>query len=192
MAKPIPQWHPPGGFHYFEGDVKLEARTLEKLYGTVESYRAENYLPSGDVEGDVNMYICGNWPTYCYGVDMVVVTSVNPATAASELLNDITVWAKNILHSNKRRVTVSDDLAEQRAKICLGCKYNINWRSGCGACIVAAERISASVRQARETKSSKVLGGCSKMRHDNRSAIFFDRDEFVTTGDLPDHCWLKL
>ena len=49
MAKPIPQWHPPGGFHYYEGDVKIEARTLEKLYETVESYRAENYLPSGDV-----------------------------------------------------------------------------------------------------------------------------------------------
>lgn len=192
MAKPIPQWTPPGGYHFFEGDVKLTASTLDKLYKTVESFRAENYLPSGDVEGDVNTYICGNWPNHCYGVDMVVVTSVNPLTRATELLNDITVWAKNMLHSQKPLQMVSDDLAEQRAKICLNCKYNVNWRSGCGACIVANDRLSASVRQARETASSKVLGGCSKMRHDNRSAIFFDREEFTPTNDLPDNCWLKI
>ena len=192
MAKPILGMIPPGGWHYYESDVKLKGYSLDNLYKVVQNYRAENHIPLGDVIGDVNSYLCSNFPQYCHGVDMVVVQSVNPMTATGELLNDITTWAKNMLQSNKPHVTVSDDLAEQRSKICLGCKYNVNWRAGCGACIVAAERLSAAVRQARDTRSSKVLGGCSKMRHDNRSAIFFDRDEFTPTGDLPDHCWLKM
>jgi len=192
MAKPITGMIPPGGWHYYEGDVKLTAHSCEALYKTVEDYRAENHLPVGDVKGDVNSYLCSNHPNYCHGVDMVVVTSVAPATRRDELLQDITVWARNILLSNKRVNMVSEDLAEQRAKICLGCKFNVNWRAGCSSCIVAADRLSASIRQARETKSSRVLGGCSKMRHDNRSAVFFDLKEFNKTSDLPEHCWLNI
>ncbi len=192
MAKPIWGMIPPGGWHYFEGDVKLTGYSLDDLYKNVENYRAENHLPLGDVKGDVNSFLCSNNPKYCHGVDMVVVTSVHAPTRRDELLQDITIWARNILMANKRVNMVSEDLAEQRAKICLGCKLNVNWRSGCSSCITAADRLSASVRQARETPSSRVLGGCTKMRHDNRSAIFFDHKEFTKASDLPQHCWLNI
>jgi hypothetical protein len=100
MAKPITGMIPPGGWHYMEGDVKLTSHSYETLLTTVENYRAENHLPIGDVDGDVNSFICSNWPNFCHGVDMVVVSSVNPPTSKTELLNDITVWAKNILNSS--------------------------------------------------------------------------------------------
>ena len=191
MAQPIDGLIPPGGWHYWQGDVKLDGYSLENLYKVVQDYRAENHLPIGDVEGDVTNYICGNWPHFCHGVDMVVVTSVTSPTGRSELMNDISTWARNVLHSTEKNQLVSDELAEQRAKICRQCPNNVNWRGGCSSCIAATDRLCASVRNARDTKSSAVLGGCKLLRHDNRTAIFFDKEKLSVSNDLPEFCWLN-
>jgi hypothetical protein len=182
---------PPGGWHYIDGDVKLTAYSYDNLIKTVENYRAENNLPQGDVVGDVNSFICTNWPNTCHGVDMVVITSVNAPTQATDLLADIQVWAKNILHSNKPLMLVHDEVAETRARVCRACPENINWRAGCTSCITAADRLCASIRQGRDTPSSQVLGGCRLMRHDNRTAIFFDKDQIMKSESVPNNCWCK-
>ena len=192
MAKVILGMIPPGGWHYFDSDAKLTAHSYEGLLKVVEDYRAENHLPVGDVEGDVNSYICSNWPNFCHGVDMVTVTSVHPESEQQALLNDITTWARNLLNSKTANNLVSDGLAEERAKICKGCQHNKNWRSGCSSCISAADRISASVRNGRDTQSSTKLGGCRILRHDNRSAIFFDKNKLSQATSTPDHCWMNI
>jgi len=192
MAKPIIGMVPPSGWHYIDGDVRLDGHSYDNLKSVVENYRAENGLPAGDVEGDINSFICSNWPTFCHGVDMVAITSVNPQTATTELLNDIQTWAKNILNSNHQHLLVTDELAEARAKICRDCPRNVNWRGGCSSCISTTERMTASVRQGRDTASSAVLGGCNSMRHDNRTAIFFDRSELHKSTDLPANCWINI
>jgi hypothetical protein len=191
MAKPIIGMIPPSGWHYFEGDVRLSGNSYHDLLKVVEHYRAENNIAAGDVEGDVNSFICGNYPTFCHGVDMVSVVSVNAPTQTTELLNDIQTWAKNLQRSNKNLLMVTEEEAERRAKICRGCVQNVNWRGGCNSCIAATERLSASVRQGRDTPSSEVLGGCLVQRHDNRTAIFFDADELPKATNLPENCWLN-
>jgi hypothetical protein len=191
MPKPIVGIIPPGGHHYMEGDVKISGSSYKNLLENVTNYRAENYIPVGDVEGDVTNYICGNWPHFCHGVDMVVVTSVASPTARTELMNDISTWARNILYSTERNQLVSDEVAEERAKICRNCPNNVNWRGGCSSCIAATDRICASIRNARDTKSSAVLGGCKLLRHDNRTAIFFDKEKLAESNDLPNFCWLN-
>lgn len=192
MAKVILGMIPPGGWHYFDSDAKLTAHSYEGLLKVVEDYRAENHLPVGDVEGDINSYICSNWPNFCHGVDMVVVKSVNPESSQQSLLNDITTWARNLLNSKTVNNLVSDELAEERAKICKGCEHNKSWRSGCASCISSADRISASVRNGRDTKSSTKLGGCRIMRHDNRSAIFFDKNKLSQATSIPNNCWMNI
>ena len=191
MPKPIVGLIPPGGHHYFEADVKITASNFDELIKNVTSYRAENYLPIGDVEGDITNYLCGNWPHFCHGVDMVIVTSVNPQTTQGDLMSDISTWAKNIMHSTERVSLVGDELAEERAKICRQCPNNSNWRGGCSSCIAATDRICASIRNARDTKSSSVLGGCKLLRHDNRSAIFFEKHILSESNDLPEFCWVN-
>lgn len=191
MAKPILGIIPPGGWHFYTSDVKLTGYSYPDLIKAVEEYRAENNLPAGDVMGDVNSYICSNWPNFCHGVDMVSVRSVNAPTATSELLNDIQTWAKNILNGSQVVNFVTDETAQSRAVTCLDCPNNVNWRSGCSSCVASTDRLSASIRHGRDTKSSQVLGGCSLIRHDNRSAIFFDRDTFQPSANLPAKCWLK-
>lgn len=192
MAKPIIGMIPPGGWHYYDGDAKLTGHSYDNLLEVVTNFRAENYLPVGDVEGDVNSYICSKNPNFCHGVDMVVVTSVNTPSQKTELLNDVTIWAKNVINSSKEVALVSSELAEQRAKICLNCKQNVQWKSGCGACVKATDRLSASIRQAKETKTSKALGGCLLLRHDNKSAVFMSRDSISPSDNLPVDCWLNL
>ena len=192
MAKPIDGLIPPGGWHYFQSDVKLDGYSLDNLYQVVEHYRAENHLPIGDVRGDVDSFICGNYPKNCHGVDSVVVTSVTAPTRQSELLNDITTWAKNILLSQTQLRLVSDELAEARALTCAKCPKNIKYRVGCISCIEATDRLTASIRQGRDTYSTKKLSGCSAMRHDNRAAVFFDKEHFELTDSVPANCWLKV
>ena len=192
MAKVILGMIPPGGWHYFDSDAKLTAHSYEGLLKVVEDYRAENHLPVGDVEGDINSYICSNWPNFCHGVDMVVVKSVHPESAQQSLLNDITTWARNLLNSKTVNNLVSNELAEERAKICKGCQHNKSWRGGCSSCIASADRISASVRNGRDTQSSTKLGGCNIMRHDNRSAIFFDKNKLSQATSTPDNCWMNI
>jgi len=191
MATPILGMLPPSGWHYIEGDVRINGVTYDSLIQNVEHFRAENHLPSGDVEGDVNSFICSNWPQFCHGVDMVAITSVNPETDTMALLNDIQAWAKNLQQSQEPINMVTDELAEQRAKTCRNCPENVNWRGGCSSCISTTERLTAGVRQGRDTASSAVLGGCKSMRHDNRTAIFIDKDQFLKATNLPANCWLN-
>jgi len=191
MATPILGMLPPSGWHYIEGDVRINGVTYDSLIQNVEHFRAENHLPSGDVEGDVNSFICSNWPQFCHGVDMVAITSVNPETDTMALLNDIQSWAKNLQQSQEPINMVTDELAEARAKTCRNCPENVNWRGGCSSCISTTERLTAGVRQGRDTASSAVLGGCKSMRHDNRTAIFIDKDQFLKATNLPANCWLN-
>ena len=192
MARPIIGMIPPNGWHYHQSDVRLTGHDYYSLKKAVENYRAENNLPAGDVESDLNSYICSNWPNYCHGVDMVTITSVNPSTPATDLLNDITTWAKNLLESKTPVAFVTDEVALNRTKVCLDCKHNANWRSGCSSCVISAERLCASVRQARDNKQSPVLGGCAMMRHDNRTAVFLEKEMLAKSSNLPHNCWLNL
>ena len=191
VAKPIIGMVPPGGFHYFQGDVRLESDTLDGLYNRVMHHRAENSIPHHSVREDVNDYLCGQWPEFCHSVDEVKIAAVVTPVNVKQLLDDIQVWAKNILSSQRPHPLVGDELAEARAQICGKCPNNVNWRSGCGACVSATERLSASVRQARETDSTKILGGCSVLRHDNRAAVFMQPEDLAVSSDIPEICWLN-
>ena len=183
---------PPGGWHYTQSDVTLKGNSLYDLYKVVTDFRVQNHLPLGDVEGDVDSSICGNHPAFCHGVDNVTINvlSKNRIAASAELLQDITTWGNNVLRSTEKHLLVSDEEAERRAKICISCPNNANWRSGCGSCIISAERICASVRQGRDTKTTRVLGGCHLLRHDNRTAVFLDKEVLASSGNLPTNCWL--
>ena len=191
VAKPIIGMVPPGGFHFYQGDVRIWADTIEDLRKKVTDFRAENGTPNTTTYTDVNDYICGSFPEFCHHVDEVTINLSHTNWTSSELTADLQVWAKNILSSPSEHPLVGDELAEARAKICAGCIYNVNWKTGCSSCISATERLSASIRQARDTQSTAALGGCTILRQDNRAAVFMQPEDLATSSDIPDHCWLN-
>jgi len=202
VAKPNSSVVPPTGWHYYDGDVRVDARSLPSLYDAVMMYRTGNSLGLGDYIGDVDTYLCGRFPELCVGSSAGNPTTSQPAPTAievsaytptqiQELINDVTVWAKNLMDSGKVEHLVGDELAEERAKICTKCPRNQLFTSGCGSCIVTAQRMSASVRQARYTQSSRVIGACRTLRHDNQTAIFLEKHNLAKSADLPKDCWLN-
>jgi hypothetical protein len=194
MSTPIKGMVFPGGYHFFEGDVRLDSHfDLDNLYEVVKAYRANNNLPVGDVVGDVNRQLCGRVPTFCHGVDSVEVnfSSVERPTPQGDLLNDVVTWASNLLATGEQIKLVSDTEASRRSSICAACPNNANFRGGCTPCIDNALRVCASVRQARDVGMSKILGGCHVLRHDNRTAIFIEKDQLSKARNLPDSCWMN-
>ena len=191
VAKPIQGMVPPGGFHYFQGDVRLTGENLGDLYRVVTIHRAQNDIPNSSAIDDVNNYLCGQWPEFCHDIDNIVFELIPANVNIQQLLDDIQTWARNLLASPRPHPLVGDELAETRAQICGRCPKNINWRGGCAPCVTATDRLSASVRQARETASSAVLGGCTVLRHDNRAAIFLNPEDLSKSPDLPAYCWLN-
>jgi hypothetical protein len=192
MPKLIKGIVPPGGWHFIQDGVTLKASGHTELVKTVEAFRAENELPIGDVEQEITDQVCARTPQSCHGVDSVLI-KVHKATVNDKntLIRDISVWASNLLRQKTPFRLVGDELAESRSQICRKCPENVNWRGGCRSCITAADRVCATVRQARDTKSSKVLGGCQKLRHDNRTAIFLEKEFLSTDSSVPDYCWLN-
>ena len=180
---------PPGGWHYDDQGVRIDASTYEELVSKVEDFRAQNNLPVVDVGTDVSNQLCSRHPHFCHNVDSVSIEVVQHSQS-SALMNDIGVWANTLLRANKAIRLVGNELAEERAKLCKNCPKNINWKFGCGSCIVANERTCASVRQARDTKTSTQLGGCLLQRHDNRTAVFLEKEHILQSTNLPSHCWL--
>jgi hypothetical protein len=154
-------------------------------------HRAANSIPHHNTREDVDDYICGQNPEFCHKVEEVRVYTGPPNYNVQSLLDDIQVWAKNILASPQEHPLVGNELAEARSQICSKCVHNVNWRGGCGPCITATDRLSASVRQARETDSTKVLGGCLILRHDNRAAVFMQPENLAKSSDIPNFCWLN-
>ena len=202
MAKPNSSVVPPTGWHYYDGDVRVEARSLGALYDAVMMYRTGNSLALGDYIGDVDTYVCGRFPELCVPSSASNPTTSQPAPTAievsaysptqiQELINDVTVWAKNLLDSGTVEHLVGDELAEERAKICAKCPQNQLFSSGCSSCITTANRLGASVRQARHTASSRVIGACRTLRHNNQTAVFLEKHNLAKSSNLPKDCWLN-
>lgn len=184
------------GWEYMAGDASIRSHSLDALYTAVEKFRAENNIPTGDVIGDVNAQICGRFPNNCNGYAPGYEANLQIAVAqtkASYLLEDVQMWAAGVLKTEQRYALVANAEAERRAMICQSCPNNTSWRGckTCGHAVSATERVCASIRQARDTKTSQNLGGCMKLRHDNQTAVFLDKDILQKAQGLPANCWAQ-
>jgi len=184
--KPTIGMFPPSGWHYEQDGVRIDASGYDQLLIAVETFRANNNLPQGDVEADVDEYICSRWPHFC-GIFTHVASEEKKIPAL--LLDDVRVWSMNLLGGEGYNM-VSDELADARAAICEQCPNNTNWKSSCRTCVSTVERQLATVRQARDVYHSANLGGCSVNRFDARTAVFLDAENLTPAAGLPDFCWL--
>jgi hypothetical protein len=183
---------PPGGYHYYEGDVKLIGSSEKDIISIIQQYRAANNLPQGDPTADYLSYVCGRYPQNCHAKVYYHETSPVPASRRDELFEDVRNWATNLLASQKPISLVSDEEAERRAKICQACPKNFTWKTKtCAPCVQAADSVCTTIRQAKDTYTSARIGGCLACRHDNRTAVFLDTNLLNSVESIPSTCWIK-
>lgn len=201
MSRVIQSIVMPGGWHKPEKDRSgrdlpepVRADTYKDLIAAVAKFRADNVIPIGDVEADVENYICQNFPHMCHNVPgaEVTVTISTGNKSAFQTLTDRTIqWLDEKIDNHSIDKLVLAPEAKRRADICAKCKFNQRWNSNCGACFEAITRMSSVLRYGNDVPNGKDLYSCQILGHENRSAVWLKASELKTSHDLPQPCWCK-
>lgn len=185
--KPINGIEPPGGHYYIQKwkgvDFRIDAETPENLVGAVIRFRLENNIPTEGTEGDVHEFTCKRVPRFCRGEGLVVAPQFPRQVS---LVDRILDWVGSV---EDTKLHFRAD-AEFRAKVCLSCKHNTQWRGGCGTCVQRAERVLMSIRRGNDIPSiGEGLLGCNIHGHDNRTAIWL-KNNVKRKENAPKECWM--
>lgn len=186
----------PGGWHYEfvhtnNQTVRVDAPTYFDLLTRVQTFRIENGLPVGDVKRDVDTYICSNFPNQCHQFASFSPPQAAPVPSANSVrfIDKITMWLTGMRSSQQETLFKND--AEIRAKACLNCPLNKDWRHDCAACVENANRLGSFLRGGKDVQHHSKLGGCTLFNHDNRTAVWLNESNFQKRSDAPLGCWLK-
>ena len=188
----------PGGWHKPEKNrlgqdmpQPVRADTYKMLVQAVIKFRADNIIPIGDVESDVEEYICSNFPHMCHNVPgaSVTVTVTRGPSQAQTRTDRMLQWLDGQISDHSAEKLVLRSEAQRRADICRKCPYNVRWNEGCGTCAEAVNRLSTILRSGNDTPHGKDLKCCQVLNHENRAAVWLPLSSH--DPNLPGRCWVK-
>ena len=180
----------PSGWHYMQptssGTIRLNSDSYDELLLKVGEWRVTHDLPVGNVQGDVDQFICETYPLQCY---KELKGGVGPAIPRGQNFVDfINAWLSSML--NKVHELTDEKTANLRAGICIQCPYNQSFEGSCGKCSSNAKRASMILRQKKDVANVNSLKGCQLLKQDNRAAVWLDNYK-INNKSLPDYCWAK-
>lgn len=187
----------PGGWAYLQdGTFRIEAESYEELLDNVREWRLQNGKPVGDVETEVESYICNTYPRQCRNRSTgsapprwAQAIIPNRATV-NKFVDRITQWALGVSKHPDSKNLMEDGLANQRAERCQICPQNDTWENNCPSCVTNAQRLLALIRRGKEHASWRKLHGCKAMGHCNRTAIYLPSSLVTETPETPPECWI--
>ena len=186
---------PPGGWHYpIQPGITVTAGSHKELCDKVFAYRLQHGISEGNIERDIDRYICSRWPHTCqmepqdYGIP-----------AQPEPQPDIKT---RVARSTARFVAgmpqggyqlVNQTEAESRAEICSKCPLNVVWRSGCSSCTANVATLGITVRKHRNTKVDGSLKACNQLGTDLQTMVHLPVSVIpqVQGVEIPPNCWRK-
>lgn len=183
----------PTGWHYMQGDVRIDGKNDKDVPVQMSLYRLHLALDRPtlpECEEDFINYVCTKWPKQCSANENAVKALILAAGKATrpKLMNRIAYWAGNVFkHSSLKLVT--SDIAAQRAEICKDCPKNRKWDTckPCGDFIKETNRILLLMRQGNPGFG---LMGCETCGHENNTAVWMDN--FLARGtEAPEQCWVN-
>ena len=189
----------PGGWHKPEKDrldrdmpEPIRAHTYKQLIEAVTKFRADNVIPIGDVQADVDTYICTNFPRMCHQLSGVTRIGIKQSISPMRTLTDkmIQTMDQQIQDHSPENLELKQE-AQRRADICASCKFNTRWNSNCGSCVEAVNRMSGILRAGNFTSKDRTLRACQILKHENRSAVWLRLDKIGQSPDLPGYCWAR-
>lgn len=184
---------PPGGFHFMEGDVRIDGHSYQSVADNLMRYRLDNKLPVGNPLKEVLDAVCARHPHFCDG-NNPPVKGANPSLAGR-----IAAWMAQVYRDARGTVVeanfVPEAEAERRASICRDCVYNEDWTGqGCASCLTAAKRLGYTFRAGRQVRNGDDLRGCAILGQENPTAVWLKAPPVPTPQQLeglPAHCWRK-
>jgi hypothetical protein len=201
MSRVIDSIVMPGGWHFPVLDrtgkplpSPLRSNSYQQLIQAVIKFRADNVIPIGDVEAEVEEYICSNFPHMCHrvpGASVTVEVKYSLPKQIVTLTDRMLEWLDSRIENHSIENLELKSEAERRAEICSRCPYNVRWNSSCSTCVDAVNRMSTILRCGQDTRPGKKLRACQILGHENRAAVWLRRSNLASSPDLPSHCWLR-
>lgn len=191
---------PSGGiFRYNRHNENLEAYTRTALIKKLIDYRTGNNFKLGDPERDVDQEIAKN-----HGISSGPVPTGKIAEQPMKkltLTERVGAWIATRYAKLGALAYVGKTEAERRAKICMACPMNKDWRSSCARCshqVPVIERNTMILTQNKRTQHFPRLMACAAAGHENRVAIWltpkflqharaYDRNKYPK---LHSKCWI--
>lgn len=184
---------PPDNFRYVHSETghRSEASDYWTWQGRIAAHRKANNLPVVSAAEAENQLCQQLPPSFCSQSD-----PNRPWVDIRFTLGDVAdVMKVFVSFAASGFQFVSQEEANRRARICVGCYNNINV-SGCGACRQLAGFITGSLAQ-RKTSHDDALKVCGVCRCLNRAQVHVPLEALDTKDSpekqalYPSFCWLK-
>jgi hypothetical protein len=181
---------PPNGPHFPVADgVVLKAATFDALYAMISEWRLRHGIDPGNVQKDVDNYICGKWPHACHP---------EPGDGASAEMRKVPMsgrvaaWAAVRMRDmpSGGYALVDDSIAAKRAHVCLTCPFIKPWAQDCSGCNQSTRALLANIRKLRTVPMADSILGCEVCGHDNLSACFLPVESVMPSTEQYSRLWI--
>lgn len=191
------QFSPPGGWRYEEPSTGARFSALIKgdLVKQVRKHRDQKGIPAGNVEDDIETWVCAQLPPeMCVRETQGSVPVTNPSAGIG--LQEVIQFLNSITHVFRNNGLVDQSVAEERANICLSCPLNTTV-SGCRPCAGVATLVYKVLGAKRVSSQDKLkecgVCGCAlaakvwvpKSYLESLKSVQSHRDKY------PDYCWMN-
>jgi hypothetical protein len=199
MSRVIESVIMPGGWHKPEKDrlgrdgITVRADTYRQLIAAIIKFRSDNIIPIGNVESELESWLCETYPHMChqvYGAEVSIFFERGPSPI-QEITDKLLQWLDSRIRDHSVNKLELQSEARRRAEICCSCQYNVNWNSNCGTCSEAVNRMSTILRFGNDVHGSDKLKACQLLGHENRAAIWLKNENVGSSPDLPNFCWAR-
>jgi hypothetical protein len=188
---------PPGGWHFLQArkdsePLRIEADSLLQLKEAVIRYRLQLSIDVGDVDREVEDYICGLTPSQCYRIGVNPEPPKGNKPGFIPLIQRIMAWREQV-NLKQNRFYTNPPEAQRRAQICISCPHNVHWHTSCQPCNSDADTKLFLLRGGRQTGFDGDLHGCRVVGQCNRSAVWMDNSTLIkdNADQTPERCWLR-
>lgn len=183
---------PPGGYRYQDEDTNqlFEAPHMAALVDVVTKHRVANDLEvPKDLPAIIEDWLCQHLPPgVCKNASGRIVKSGVYYHTAENCVRNTSVLSKTM--RREKRNFVAQDVADERAAICIVCEYN-SAPLGCLTCRGVKTMID-SMRHGKTTPYDEKLWVCGINGTLNHFQVFADEETILETagkGVYPDSCW---
>lgn len=183
---PVDGWNYPQD--YPQGQSMRQGGDFEELVADVLRFRIDNNLPIGDPAADVADYTRQKSPQN----DLRRKPGAGFQKSFARPITPLVERMKDQMHllSTKQVARVDIDEADRRAKACIGCPQNIEWKSTCSSCNADIAYRGDLVRGRTQYQYDGQLRGCRLHALLLKTAVWQADGLPERHAQAPVKCWL--